>query len=504
MLAKRLFRSGLTLLAVFVVVWIATIAWWQAINRMPTTADIVACLFLLPLGMVIGYRVIKRALDGIRANVAAGRELAATAAPVAADSAAAAADPQDTTRHWRAMLLGSAFRCAAGADADTLVEAARTYTQPEMTDVQGFGSPIFAAPVKGLDSADLRGKLLERHPGLDWTDESLRALTLCSDVVEKLAAQAAASQPTEAGAEPARLNVTALLPRDWTPQQQSAADDWLRQQIRPHWPADRVTLEPIAAKGDADALLLLDRATQALNRPSEERTLRMVVVADSLIGERAVEQLTQQSQLYDADQNKHGRLPGEAAAGVLLCSPADPLAQGEQASTPTDDEAPAAPLVLTRASVARLGAPTADRGQPDTEALGGAVRLVQEALATLAAVPDGTRDSSKDKPTADAAPTAPTAPAAPSRIATVIADTGVHPVRTTEVARVVAERLPALDSAEDVLSLGRPCGYLGAAGALLPVAVAHQLSRQTGRPVLALSANDVQQRGAIAVVPSLT
>ncbi|MGD7165573.1 hypothetical protein ACQCS9_27735, partial [Ralstonia pseudosolanacearum] len=37
MLAKRLFRSGLTLLAVFAVVWMATIAWWQATHRMPTT-----------------------------------------------------------------------------------------------------------------------------------------------------------------------------------------------------------------------------------------------------------------------------------------------------------------------------------------------------------------------------------------------------------------------------------------------------------------------------------
>ncbi|ALF90268.1 MULTISPECIES: hypothetical protein [Ralstonia solanacearum species complex] len=498
MLANRLFRSGLTLLAVFAVVWIATIAWWQGINRMPTTADIVTCLFLLPLGMVIGYRVIKRALDGIRTNVAAGRGRAAAAAPVAADSTAAAADPQNASRHWRAVLLGSALRSTAGADADGLIKAAQTYSQPAMTDVQGFGSPIFAAPVEGLNIDDLRNKLAQRHPGLDWTNESLRALTLCADVVDDLAAQAAASQQAQAGAEPVRLVVTALLPRDWTPQQQAAADDWLRQQIRPHWPTDRVTLEPIAAKGDADALLLLDRATLALNRPSEERTLRMVVVADSLIGTHAVEQLTQQSQLYDGDQNKHGRLPGEAAAGVLLCSPADPLAQGTQASAPVDDEAPAATLVLTRASVARLSTPTTDRGHPDTAALGGAARQVQE---TLAATPNAANDSTKDKPADDAAPASPPPIA---DIVAIVADTGMHPVRTTEIARVVAERLPALDSAEDVLSLGCPCGYLGAAGALLPVALAHQLSLQTGRPVLALTANDVQQRGAIAVAPSLT
>jgi hypothetical protein len=34
--------------------------------------------------------------------------------------------------------------------------------------------------------------------------------------------------------------------------------------------------------------------------------------------------------------------------------------------------------------------------------------------------------------------------------------------------------------------------------------VAHQLSLETGKPVLAVTANDIQQRGAIAVVPSLT
>ncbi|MVZ33958.1 hypothetical protein GP899_23370, partial [Escherichia coli] len=67
-MVARLFRSGLTLLAVFVVVWIAVIVWWQSANRMPTTADILTYLLLLPVGMIVGYWVIKRALDGIRSN----------------------------------------------------------------------------------------------------------------------------------------------------------------------------------------------------------------------------------------------------------------------------------------------------------------------------------------------------------------------------------------------------------------------------------------------------
>jgi len=69
---------------------------------------------------------------------------------------------------------------------------------------------------------------------------------------------------------------------------------------------------------------------------------------------------------------------------------------------------------------------------------------------------------------------------------------------------VFSERFPALDLAADLLPVGTPCGYVGAAGPLLSVVVAHQLSQQTGKPVLAITANDIQQRGAIAVVPSLT
>lgn len=113
-MVARLFRSGLTLLAVFVVVWIAVIVWWQSVNRMPTTADIFTYLLLLPLGMIVGYWVIKRAVDGIRSNVAAGRELSA-AAPAAARADAQPADAQDTTRQWRAVLLASALRALRAA-----------------------------------------------------------------------------------------------------------------------------------------------------------------------------------------------------------------------------------------------------------------------------------------------------------------------------------------------------------------------------------------------------
>ncbi len=495
-MAARLFRSGLTLLAAFVVVWIAVIVWWQSTNRMPSTADIVTYLFLLPLGMVIGYWVIKRALDGIRSNVAAGRELSAAAPAAAAKSDGTPADPQDATRHWRAVLLASALRAPGGSDAASLVDAVQASTQPGLTDVQGFGQPIFAAPVDGLNTEDLRTELTERHPDVDWLDEQLRALTLAGQVAEELAAHAVAQHPDPTGPDATRLVITALLPREWTPQQQAIADAWLRQRISVIWPTNHLTLEPITAKGDADALLLLDRATQAVNRTSDERVLRMLVVADSLVGPSAVEQLTQQEQLFEANR-QHGRVPGEAAAGVLLCAPALAAAPATPSVDGTGDDSPPAAITITRASVARLEAPTPDRGQPQLEALNGAVRHVLETLAAAAAP----AEANSKTPPADAKPAATDAE---PLVASVVTDTGMHPVRTVEVARIVSERFPTLDVAADLLPLGTPCGYVGAAGALLPVVVAHQLSQQSGKPVLAITANDIQQRGAIAVVPSLT
>jgi len=379
-MVARLFRSGLTLLAVFVVVWIAVIVWWQSANRMPTTADILTYLLLLPVGMIVGYWVIKRALDGIRSNVVAGRELAA-ATPSATGADAKAADPQDATRQWRAVLLASALRAPAGSDAASVVDAVQANTQPGLTDVQGFGQPIFAAQVEGVDIEDLRAELAEHHPDVDWLDERLRALLLAGQVAEELAARAVAQIPETTAPETTRLIITALLPRDWTPQHQAAADGWLRQRIALIWPADRLTLEPIAAKGDADALLLLDRATQGVNRANDERVLRMVVVADSLVGPSAVEQLMQQEQLFEANR-QHGRVPGEAAAGVLLCGPA--MAQSLLPPALEGDAAATESFTITRAGVARLESPTPDRGQPQLQALGDAVGHV---LDTLAATP---------------------------------------------------------------------------------------------------------------------
>lgn len=515
---RRLLKSGLILFAVFAVVWVATIAWWQAINRMPTTTDIVTHLFLLPAGMVAGYVIIKRALDGIRTNVAEAGRATAAATATGAGAATAGGEPSpqsdapDATRAWRAALLASAVRAPAGNDAQALADAALASTQPDLVTLDGLNNPVFAAAMEDLDIEPLRETLATRAQDISWSDEALRALTMAAEVADELAMQAIVQFPPDIHADAAahgdddamQLVVTALLPRGWPEAQQQAAEDWLRGHLSLSWPPARLTLETIAAKADGDALLLLDRATLALNRPAEARpTLRMLVAADSLVGASAVEQLEQHGMLFSATC-QHGRTPGEAAAGVLLCAPAEVLAarQRQQQADGNADAAEAMPLppAVTRVGVARLDVPTPDRGQPRLEPLGKAVGLAVESLAAGAATntakPDDagkTSESGEDTGNDD-----------PHAIAAVVTDTGVHPVRTVEVAQVFSTSFPKLDASADLVALGVPCGYAGAAGGLLPVVVAHHLARDTERPVLALTAADAQQRGAVAVLPALS
>ncbi len=504
----RLLKSGLILFAVFAVVWLATIAWWQAINRMPTTADIVTHLVLLPAGMVAGYLVIKRALDGIRANVAAAGLVSAASAAAGVGTTAATGDgtppaaSQDATRAWHSALLGSAVRASAGSNAQSLVEAALASTQPGLVTLDGIAAPVFAASIEGLDTEILRATLSARAPDIDWTDEALRALSLAAEVADELAMQAAMSFPPDVSAgngerqndDTMQLVVTALLPRHWPEPQQQAANDWLRSHLSLSWPSQRLTLEAVTAKADGDALLLLDRATLALNRPAEGRpTLWILVATDSLIGAAAVERLEQQEQLFSA-RCPHGRTPGEAAAGLLLSAPSNGLAIGKRQA---DAAAQAAlPPALARVSVTRLDDPTPDRGQPQLESLDNAVALALAVLSTVSA----TSEDAKEAPSGEKDREADTAQA----IAAVVTDTGIHPVRTAEVARVFSTHFPKLDASADLIALGVPCGYTGAAGGLLPVVVAHHLAREAGRPVLALTASDTQQRGAVAILPSLT
>lgn len=497
----RVLKFSLSVIAVFAVVWIATLLWWQSINRMPTSTDIVTHLFLLPAGMIAAYLVIRGALDGIRRNVVAMR-----ATPAAATEAAQAGgelpetQSDDPTRRWHAPVLASALRSTHGAGAAMTLAALVAQKRPEVDDALHDGNPLYAAPIAELDM-DIdatRAALRQIDAELDWSDEAVRMVALAADISQRLLAEAFARYPrlfpvpAAASApqpEPIHLVLTLLLPRATDPAHQAAAAGLVRQQLAGLWPVDRITLEPLAARGDADALLLLDRAVTTLNR-QPERVVRALVAAESLIGQRAVASLRHHDKLFGPDC-PHGVVPAEAAAGLLLAPPVASFAS----EIGVDDAS--APTQLGRACVARLDAPSADKGLPRTVVLANLIAQAVNQLTPAAQTPDN-QDKHGDNTSAAASDAA---EPQPPEIGAVLADIVPHPVRTLEVARVFSDRFPDRDLSTDLLPVGAACGYTGAASALLCVALAHQMTQEAGAPVLAISASDAQQRGAIAMSP---
>ncbi|MBO4120794.1 hypothetical protein J5T34_08585 [Cupriavidus gilardii] len=493
----RLFRSGLILFAVFALVWTATILWWQSIHRMPTTTDIVTHLFLLPAGMIAGYLVIRRALDGIRRNVAAAVSTPAAAAQQDANAADGAAPDDDPSRRWRALVLGAVLHTAKGADTAATAAATAEQQRPDVVDVLGDGMPIFAAPVDDIDVEGTREALERTFAELPWNDEAVRAVALASDVAERLVAQTLEQHPalyfpaadeTTTGPqsdEPPRLVLTLLLPERWEAPMAAAAGQYVRGRLTGLWPIERISMETLTAKGDGDAMVQVDRAILALHRePTHE--LRGVIAADSHIGAEAIDRLRATNRLFSA-QCEHGVAPSEAAAGVLLYPPQGPLAAMLAQDTP--------PASILRATLTRLDAPTPDKGQPRTAALDHAVAQTVALLAQSA-------DSAKAGDEESAA--SPAEPAPAPQPVVVAADISPHPVRTVELARVFSERFDELDVSADLLPVGTACGHTGNAGALLAIVLAHQQCAERGGPALAVTAADPQQRGAIAVVPPPT
>ncbi|KAA6125218.1 hypothetical protein [Cupriavidus cauae] len=496
----RLFRSGLILFAVFALVWTATILWWQSIHRMPTTTDIVTHLFLLPAGMIAGYLVIRRALDGIRRNVAAAVSTPAAAQDGVAPSDGAVPD-DDPSRRWRALVLGAALHTAKGGDTAATAAATAEQQRPDVVDVLRDGMPIFAAPAEDIDVDGTREALEQAFADLPWNDEAVRTVALASDVAERLVAQvleqypglyfpSADETPTAPQAEePPRLVLTLLLPERWQAPMAAAAGQYVRGRLTGLWPIERISMETLTAKGDGDAMVQVDRAILALHRePTHE--LRGVIAADSHIGAEAIDRLRATNRLFSA-QCEHGVAPSEAAAGILLYPPQGPLAAMLAQDAP--------PASIVRATLTRLDAPTPDKGQPRTAALD---QAIAQTLGLLAEPADGSKaqaNDKDDKPEASAAEPAP----APQPVV-VTADISPHPVRTVELARVFSERFSELDVSADLLPVGTACGHTGNAGALLAIVLAHQQCAERGGPALALTAADPQQRGAIAVVPPAT
>lgn len=481
---SRLIKPVLLACAVFITVWVLVIVYWQYTARMPSTSDIVLYLVVLPLALMLFYVVLRRIFTAAPAAAlpAAGTTVAAGAA--ASSNAAATEASQE---RLQMAVLAFALRTPRGSDADTVAtaigQAQTPEIVPELRDGEGF--PVIAGRVDGIDENELREHLREslQPAGESFDvdalpDDRLRAIHLMSDVLQELLASAAEAIANAGDALAVRapgrfvssggvipgpaaapqLNLSLLLPGAWSESERAIATQWVQQRVREGDASQRWLVDCFKSEDGVSGMALLDRISLSLHR-EQRPALWIALAADSSVSEASIARWEADDLLYTATRRK-GRVPGEAAAGLLLVRAGDALL------------APAEAVRLSRSASGQREASADTARTPDASLLD---RFAQHLMATSALET--------------------------AQVDWVVSDADHRTSRVTEVAKLVQERLPHVPF-ENNLSVCATLGHLGAAADMSAVVLACHLAARDARHVLAISVQDALARTALLAGPA--
>jgi len=262
------------------------------------------------------------------------------------------------------------------------------------------------------------------------------------------------------------LTVRLLLPAAWRPAEREQAVQWVRERAAGlldwaqaqqaqgiRWVHEPLS-EPDALWRELNQLLL-----QWSRDPRPQACL--LLATDSALDPDRVAQWEAAGQLFTAD-HQHGRVPGEAAAGLLLAHPTWPPPHE------ADDEAP-------RLS---LSSPLVARRDKSADAVG---RIGHRELLALlqAAWPRLT---------------------VPTPEVLVLADADHRASRASELYEAVVDAQPEIDPDTQVLRAGVSLGDMGEARGLLATALAAAAARQ-GRPAKAVLTTLLQHSHERVLIP---
>ena len=429
----RLLKKSLLVLALFAVVWLAVIIWWQESRTLPTGVDIGLYLFALPLAVLGALWLGAKALRAARAP----KPQPLASAPATEEAPAALA---------KLRIVAVAARAAAGPDAagiaEALAEQQRPELDPELKTLQGF--PVFAARVPQLDDVELYAAARERGaPAEALATAGLRATALLADIAATLTNDAH-RRVTELDV-PARdedwplLRFDIVLPASW-PQ---AARERARAQVLAAagvWPDTRVSAIEHSARDAMAVDLLLRELASASGNANDVPTWRIVLAADGYVDQDLVAQWDADAMLL-THANPQGRVPGEAAAGVLL---------GQTHATSTASAADAADVHVALSPVMHRQKPADARGAQAEPALADLTRDLMQRAAI-----------------------------APDSVIHVISDADHRGSRPLEALNVASQLFEHLDTAKDCHAVGVACGHTGVAASLLTLAVASEACMQS-------------------------
>lgn len=442
----RVLKKGMLVLVLFAVVWLAVIIWWQESRTLPTGVDIGLYLFALPLALLGAFWAGARIVRAARSPKAAPAQ-ARTEAP-----AEAPASPAELR------LIAVAARAAAGADVAAISEALAEQKRPELDaelkTPQGF--PIFAARVPDMDDMALYAVAREQGAPPDaLAAATLRVTALLADIARALTHDAH-SRVTELDV-PAReedwprLRFDVLMPADWSEAARQRALAAVRAAAGV-WPDARIDAAEHPARDAMAADLLLRQLAAGPRDAKAEPQWRIVLAGDGYIDAEQVAHWSSASTLL-THANPQGRVPGEAAAGLLLAPP----------DAEADLRVTLSPVLQRQKSADARGA----------QAEAPLVDLARDLLETAKVAPDS--------------------------VAHIISDADHRGSRPLEPLTVASQLFTHLDAAKDCQSVGLACGHTGAAASLLALAVAGETCMQFDQPVLTLTLQDPALRSAALV-----
>lgn len=370
-MSKAVKAAGLGLV-IFVTVWVVTLWQWYRSQRPVSSEEVATQLVLLPAALTavallvwwLSARMRRWSAQPIepQAPDATPDRGAAHAQPARSGDASSA---RELATLGSVCILAEALALPHGDDAEQAwvsltAEQVRPGLDPELQDPDGL--PVFTSRVPGLSTQDW----LDAHAEIDGAtlpQSLLRAMALIEAPLHRLVsslpewvvegdgdaeraakagatAACSASGPTflsgvgQAGAEERALRhratapvleVQVWVPSTWAPADRELFLNWLMQQSGQllDWARSAGCAEP-----PRWTLAVLDTPEEGWDRlfgalQSWQAELRprllMVMAADSLVDESGVLALQSRGELFTA-LHQGGRIPGEAAAGLLLAN----------------------------------------------------------------------------------------------------------------------------------------------------------------------------------------
>jgi hypothetical protein len=456
--------------AIFLLVWLAVVIYWQSTLRLPSETDLVLYLGVLPLALA-------GAAWGIFKLATRSPSLALVQVDAHQQAADVAQHDAEREREWTLNIVATSLHTAVGASSSEVLGKLKDgdmalELDPELKGPEGFA--VFSARIPDLDDSDTQEAFAEwqkttMHPDLQWSESQYRALhlaALSTHELASLASQHADVQRYVKQKEEGRsikedavlpLRLIGLWPEHWSDAHQSVATGWLKTLVAEHgWPGHRIVVQEVKSE-QANPIALLDSINVSSHR-AQLPTIGILVACDSAIEQAHVDGLASQNKLFGG-KNTQGARPGELAAGLLFADEPHSKLLGEGPFSR-----------LHRASWADRDKSADERGRVSSDLLG---RLVSLAL-----------DTSKVEV---------------ANVLLVSADNDHNPSRESELAEMLMAKFPDLDASQDAVKVAQACGSMHQMTTAAALCLAHQHVIDTQVPVLCASLHAPLLRAAVVL-----